>query len=173
MIGDVIHYMEEKEEGLISSVSGDLYKFTKEDWRSEDNIAVNSRVDFVPIENFATEIYCIAKIKKSPKRPDYIDRKYIDYRIMKRSNAVDNQDYQGLYRSSNNSLLFGVLGGLAHKLHISLNFLRLIPVFLVFSTYFLYHFGCEYEAFVIYMIIFLYFVAYLYMAVVLERKIRT
>jgi len=57
MIGDVIHYMEEKEEGLISSVSGDLYKFTKEDWRSEDNIAVNSRVDFVPIENFATEIY--------------------------------------------------------------------------------------------------------------------
>jgi len=132
MIGDVIHYMEEKEEGLISSVSGDLYKFTKEDWRSEDNIAVNSRVDFVPIENFATEIYCIAKIKKSPKRSDYIDCK-----IMKRSNAVDNQDYQGLYRSSNNSLLFGVLGGLAHKLHISLNFFeintRIFSVFNIFS----------------------------------------
>jgi len=99
--GTVLDYSIQANKGVISGDNGQRYSFQGAEWKDASNHPTKGcRIDFVAIDQNASEIYFIGKSGDSSigKRPS---------------------EYQGLYRSSDEKTIGGVCGGLAHKYGVS------------------------------------------------------
>jgi len=113
MKGTILDFSIQTNTGIISGEDGKRYSFTGAEWKDSAHPAKGMSVDFEPKENFATGIYVMPGIGCAPvatleaKRPP---------------------EYQGFYKSTDDKMLAGVCGGLAHKLNVSPVGLRVVFV---------------------------------------------
>jgi len=99
--------------GVISGDDGNRYKFAGAEWKSSrSQPRPGMKVDFIGSEGTATEIYLDvaagAQWNAAPL-PDGLDERY-----------------RGLYCSSDERLILGLCGGLAHKFGVQIGVMRAI-----------------------------------------------
>jgi phage shock protein PspC (stress-responsive transcriptional regulator) len=118
MKGSVLDFSISENVGAISGDDGNRYRFSGPDWKSSGTQPrPGTRVDFVGADGTATEVYLDVTAgyqRNAPAPlPDGLDERY-----------------RGLYCSSDEKLLLGLCGGIAHKTGIQLGVVRGIVLIL-------------------------------------------
>ena len=125
MKGEVIDYSSESGEGAISGDDGKRYYFTKAEWKSTAFPMAEVRVDFDFEGKTALGVYVDRKSKNaSSDAANQTSNKTISREI--------DQRYHSLYCSSDDRIVLGLCGGLAHKFGTPTAAMR----FLVFISFF-------------------------------------
>jgi len=172
MFGEVIFYSEEKDEGIISSLSGELYKFKKKDWVTNGNVLLNASVDYAADGDCAREIHCLSNeetIKKNEENKLKADAKNKQkINDATHSTKTDNftvspsNNHQGIYRSSSNKIFMGVCAGLSHKWVVPAFIIRAVPLLIAISIYVAYELHKNQIAFALYCILTIFVGFYFY-----------
>jgi len=119
MKGTILDFSIPESAGVVSGDDGNRYRFAGSDWKATGAMPrAGARVDFVAADGVASEIYLDtaagpAGWGQSAPLPDGLDDRY-----------------RGLYCSSDEKMVLGLCGGLAHKFGVQVSVVRVV-VFLV------------------------------------------
>lgn len=118
MKGTILDFSITENSGVVSGDDGNRYKFSGPDWKSSGTVPrPGARVDFVAADGTASEVYAdvaaAAGWTAAAPMPDGLDDRY-----------------RGLYCSSDEKMVLGLCGGLAHKFGVQVGVVRAV-VFLV------------------------------------------
>ena len=115
MKGTVLDYSMQTSVGFITGEDGKRYGFPAAEWKEAAPPARGVVVDFEIQEGKAVAIYLVAGSSTAPKKGGHIPR---------------TQEYEGWYKSTDDKVLSGVCGGLAHRWNMNTNVLRVTIVVL-------------------------------------------
>ena len=126
MKGQLLEFVLADGHGVISGDDGQRYGFTGQDWKSKGALpSPGMRVDFVGTGDAATEIYADPGVTGSARLA---------------SLGLDER-YGSFYRSSDEHVVFGVCGGLAHKFGVPTGVMRAIVFISMFFGVGLFYFA--------------------------------
>lgn len=146
MQGNILTFSVETNTGIITGAGNKRYTFSAEDWKEKCQVISRVNVDFVAIEDRATEIYCtdvealqdeLRKIetRKAAEAAKIAEQERLELENIKnREMEKIKSNYSGFYRSSDAKLWKGVCAGLAHKFGHTAIMYRLMPFFLFFFS---------------------------------------
>lgn len=129
MTGTVLTVDLASSQALISGDDGLRYTFTANDWKEKEPPVKGQRVDFVAAAGqHATEVYVAAEAspvrRPTPGWPAGLDDRY-----------------RGFYCSTDDKVLIGLCGGLAHKFDLDVAYVRvgmlLLGIFVIWLPYLL------------------------------------
>jgi phage shock protein PspC (stress-responsive transcriptional regulator) len=146
MQGNILTFSTETNTGIITGAGNKRYTFSADDWKEKCPVISRVNVDFVAIEDKATEIYCtdaealqdgLEKIaaQKAAEAAKIAEQERLELENIKNKEMENiKSNYSGFYRSSDAKLWKGVCAGLAHKFGHTAIMYRLIPFFLFFFS---------------------------------------
>ena len=97
--------------GLIAGEDGKRYSFSSSEWKEDAPPVRGGAVDFDIQEGKATAIYIVAGSPANSQKSGRISRPKV---------------YEGWYKSTDDRVLTGVCGGLAHRWNMNSNVLRVL-----------------------------------------------
>jgi phage shock protein PspC (stress-responsive transcriptional regulator) len=119
MKGTILDFSIPESAGVVSGDDGNRYRFAGADWKATGAMPrAGARVDFVAADGVASEVYLDttagqAGWGQSPL-PDGLDDRY-----------------RGLYCSSDEKMVLGLCGGLAHKFGMQVSVVRVVVFFVM------------------------------------------
>jgi PspC domain len=146
MQGNILTFSTETNTGIITGAGNKRYTFSADDWKEKCPVISRVNVDFVAIEDRATEIYCtdaealqdeLEKIttQKAAEAAEIAEQERLELENIKNIEMEKiKSNYSGFYRSSDAKLWKGVCAGLAHKFGHTAIMYRLMPFFLFFFS---------------------------------------
>lgn len=116
MKGKILDFVLIKGEGVISGDDGKRYTFQVTEWKSQAHPTVGARIDFDVNGNSAVSVYFDAPARRTPAGGPV------------NSVTDDGMDerYKSIYCSSDDKILVGFCGGLAHKFSLPSPAMRVI-----------------------------------------------
>lgn len=116
MKGKILDFSITESQGVISGDDGNRYTFVGKEWKSSTLPQAGLRVDFDNEDQTALAVYLDRAVATG----------------IPRSANVDDSNYDGFYRSSDDKILAGVCAGLAHKWNVSRAGLRFATFLVTF-----------------------------------------
>ena len=120
MKGTILDFSIPESAGVVSGDDGNRYRFAGADWKATGAMPrAGARVDFVAADGVASEVYLdtaagSAGWGQSAPLPDGLDDRY-----------------RGLYCSSDEKMVLGLCGGLAHKFGVQVSVVRVVVFFVM------------------------------------------
>ena len=119
MKGTILDFSIPESAGVVSGDDGNRYRFAGADWKATGAMPrAGARVDFVAADGVASEIYLDTAAGPAgwgqAPLPDGLDDRY-----------------RGLYCSSDEKLVLGLCGGLAHKFGVQVSVVRVVVFFVM------------------------------------------
>jgi phage shock protein PspC (stress-responsive transcriptional regulator) len=136
MKGTVLTVDLKAKDALVSGDDGLRYRFGVADWRERQPPAKGQRVDFVAADGQrATDIYL------DPGDPTPPHEAWTARPRASGGHAGPDERYRGLYCSTDDKVLIGLCGGLAHKFGLEVGYVRagvfLLGIFVIWLPYLL------------------------------------
>lgn len=146
MQGNILTFSTETNTGIITGAGNKRYSFSADDWKENCPVISRVNVDFVAVEDAATEIYCTDTEALQDELEKVAAQKAAEIELVESIKKKENIDklektYSGLYRSSDQALWKGVCAGLAHKTGISVIIVRALTIYpgiYLFPLYFIF-----------------------------------
>jgi phage shock protein PspC (stress-responsive transcriptional regulator) len=119
MKGTILDFSIPESAGVVSGDDGNRYRFAGADWKATGAMPrAGARVDFVAADGVASEIYLDTAAGPAgwgqAPLPDGLDDRY-----------------RGLYCSSDEKMVLGLCGGLAHKFGVQVSVVRVVVFFVM------------------------------------------
>jgi len=119
MKGTILDFSIPESAGVVSGDDGNRYRFAGADWKATGAMPrAGARVDFVAADGVASEIYLDTAAGPAgwgqAPLPDGLDDRY-----------------RGLYCSSDEKMVLGLCGGLAHKFGMQVSVVRVVVFFVM------------------------------------------
>jgi len=119
MKGTILDFSIPESAGVVSGDDGNRYRFAGADWKATGAMPrAGARVDFVAADGVASEIYLDTAAGPAgwgqAPLPDGLDDRY-----------------RGLYCSSDEKMVLGLCGGLAHKFGVPVSVVRVVVFFVL------------------------------------------
>jgi phage shock protein PspC (stress-responsive transcriptional regulator) len=139
MQGNILTFSTETNTGIITGAGNKRYTFSADDWKEKCPVISRVNVDFVAIEDAATEIYCTDTEALQDELEKVAAQKAAEIVLAESIKQKENIDklektYSGLYRSSDQALWKGVCAGLAHKTGIPVFWYRISPLAILITA---------------------------------------
>jgi len=139
MQGNILNFSTETNTGIITGAGNKRYTFSADDWKEKCPVISRVNVDFVAIEDKATEIYCTDTEALQDELKKVVAQKAAEIELAESIKQKENIDklektYSGLYRSSDQALWKGVCAGLAHKTGIPVFWYRISPLAILITA---------------------------------------
>ncbi len=146
MQGNILTFSTETNTGIITGEGNKRYTFNADDWKEKCPVISRVNVDFVAIEDRATEIYCTDSDALKDGLEKLAAQKAAEIELaesIKQKEIINKLErtYSGFYTSNDQALWKGVCAGLAHKTGIPVIIVRALTVYpgiFLFPLYFIF-----------------------------------
>ena len=120
MKGKILDFSIAQGEGFISGDDGNRYTFQGKEWKSQTQPAAGTRVDFDIDGKSAIGVYADNQSRLQAQATSLQSQA-----ASVSDNGLDER-YRSIYRSSDEKLILGLCGGLAHKFGLPAGVMRII-----------------------------------------------